>query len=67
MVAARQKVSSTHPEDVGKMADPLALVAQEFVSSTPLLCFDECHVLNVGDALLMCSFFKHLFKAAVVG
>ncbi|CAE7192237.1 Afg1l [Symbiodinium natans] len=50
-------------KDVGKMADPLALVAQEFVSSTPLLCFDECHVLNVGDALLMCSFFKHLFKA----
>ena len=49
------------------MADPLALVAQEFVSSTPLLCFDECHVLNVGDALLMCSFFKHLFKAGMVG
>mmetsp|Transcript_75566 Transcript_75566/g.179548 ORF Transcript_75566/g.179548 Transcript_75566/m.179548 type:complete len:492 (+) Transcript_75566:82-1557(+) len=50
-------------KSVGKTSDPLALVAREFVETSPLLCFDECHVLNVGDALLMRSFFEHLFKA----
>jgi len=43
--------------------DLLALVAQGFVAESPLLCFDECHVLNVGDALMMRSFFERLFAA----
>lgn len=48
---------------VGGVSNPLARVAQDFVARTPLLCFDECHVLNVGDALLMRAFFENLFKA----
>lgn len=48
---------------VGGVQDPMALVAKAFVDQSPLLCFDECHVLNVGDALLMRSFFQHLFRA----
>lgn len=50
-------------QQVGGVKDPLALVAQDFVKQSPLLCFDECHVLNVGDALLMRSFFERLFEA----
>eukprot|EP00428_Durinskia_dybowskii_P056661 CAMPEP_0170327362 /NCGR_PEP_ID=MMETSP0116_2-20130129/64570_1 /TAXON_ID=400756 /ORGANISM="Durinskia baltica, Strain CSIRO CS-38" /LENGTH=524 /DNA_ID=CAMNT_0010580443 /DNA_START=25 /DNA_END=1596 /DNA_ORIENTATION=- len=49
--------------EVGGIQDPLAKVAQNFVKESPLLCFDECHVLNVGDALLMRSFFERLFEA----
>eukprot|EP00927_Polykrikos_kofoidii_P009754 TRINITY_DN14086_c0_g2_i1.p1 TRINITY_DN14086_c0_g2~~TRINITY_DN14086_c0_g2_i1.p1 ORF type:complete len:529 (-),score=60.63 TRINITY_DN14086_c0_g2_i1:242-1762(-) len=47
----------------GAVVNPLGRVAQNFVAETPLLCFDECHVLNVGDALLMRAFFEELFKA----
>eukprot|EP00927_Polykrikos_kofoidii_P009753 TRINITY_DN14086_c0_g1_i1.p1 TRINITY_DN14086_c0_g1~~TRINITY_DN14086_c0_g1_i1.p1 ORF type:complete len:511 (-),score=65.64 TRINITY_DN14086_c0_g1_i1:190-1722(-) len=50
-------------KEFGSVTKPLARVAQNFVAKTPLLCFDECHVLNVGDALLMRAFFEELFKA----
>lgn len=45
----------------GSLADPLKLVAKHFLEQSPLLCFDECHVLNVGDAMIMRRFFEHLF------
>lgn len=50
-------------QEFGGVADPLALAARQFAAETPVLCFDECHVLNVGEALLMRSFFVHLFSA----
>lgn len=50
-------------KQLGAVADPLAHVARNFVAESPLLCFDECHVLNVGDALMMRAFFERLFEA----
>lgn len=50
-------------KEVGSMADPLRLVAESFLQKSPLLCFDECHVLNVGDAMIMRAFFERLFAA----
>jgi len=50
-------------KQVGGVADPLALVAKGFLEKSPLLCFDECHVLNVGDAMMMRAFFERLFEA----
>jgi len=47
----------------GGVADPLARVAESFLQASPLLCFDECHVLNVGDAMIMRAFFERLFAA----
>jgi len=47
----------------GGVADPLARVAESFLEASPLLCFDECHVLNVGDAMIMRAFFERLFAA----
>merc|ERR1719401_2989975 len=47
----------------GGVSDPLALVAASFLKESPLLCFDECHVLNVGDAMIMRAFFERLFAA----
>eukprot|EP00811_Abedinium_folium_P034713 NODE_7572_length_1567_cov_4.956250.p1 GENE.NODE_7572_length_1567_cov_4.956250~~NODE_7572_length_1567_cov_4.956250.p1 ORF type:complete len:403 (-),score=106.71 NODE_7572_length_1567_cov_4.956250:110-1318(-) len=47
----------------GNMRNPLAKVAQEYVRESPLLCFDECHMLNIGDAMIIRSFFEHLFAA----
>lgn len=53
-------------KEVGAIRDPMALVARRFVQESRLLCFDECHVLNVGDALLMRAFFERLFEAGGV-
>lgn len=47
----------------GNMRNPLAKVAQGFVQESPLLCFDECHMLNIGDAMIIRSFFEQFFAA----
>mmetsp|Transcript_103368 Transcript_103368/g.267361 ORF Transcript_103368/g.267361 Transcript_103368/m.267361 type:complete len:518 (-) Transcript_103368:116-1669(-) len=47
----------------GGVSDPLARVAASYLEKSPLLCFDECHVLNVGDAMMMRAFFERLFAA----
>jgi len=47
----------------GSLSDPLGKVARSYLEKSPLLCFDECHVLNVGDAMMMRAFFERLFAA----
>jgi len=49
--------------EMGGVSDPLARVAESFLAKWPVLCFDECHVLNVGDAMIMRAFFERLFAA----
>lgn len=48
---------------VGPMRGLLARCAEEFRQEFPVLAFDEAHVLNVGDALMLRSFFEAYFKA----
>merc|ERR1719401_2689567 len=62
MIDVNQKLHRIRREK-GGVADPLALVAASFLDESPLLCFDECHVLNVGDAMIMRAFFERLFAA----
>ncbi len=40
--------------------DPLARVAREISVNTRLLCFDEFHVHDIGDAVLLGRLLKHL-------
>jgi cell division protein ZapE len=45
--------------------DPLALAARELAGSTRLLCFDEFHVHDIGDAMLLGRLVKVLVEEGV--
>ncbi len=45
--------------------DPLALAAKELAAQTRLLCFDEFHVHDIGDAVLLGRLLKVLVEEGV--
>lgn len=45
--------------------DPLALAARALAADTPLLCFDEFHVHDIGDAVLLGRLLKVLVEEGV--
>ncbi|MEA2955759.1 MAG: cell division protein ZapE [Alphaproteobacteria bacterium] len=60
--ALRQKVKlgETNGED------PIALTAGAIAQETWLLCFDEFHVTDIADAMILGRLFKRLFELDVV-
>lgn len=48
-----------------KNPDPLPIIAQRLASKTRLLCLDEFHVQDIGDAMLLAGFLKALFENGV--
>jgi len=47
-------------------ADPIRLVAEELFEDGWLLCFDEFHVTDIADAMILGRLFKGLFEQNVV-
>ncbi|MCQ4306458.1 cell division protein ZapE [Pseudomonas stutzeri] len=45
--------------------DPLALIAREIAADTRLLCFDEFHVHDIGDAMLLGRLLQHLVEQGI--
>ena len=47
-------------------ADPLAALSKIIVDQAWLLCFDELHVTDIGDAMILSRLFESLFEQGVV-
>ena len=46
--------------------DPIGLAAADIVQETWLLCFDELHVTDIADAMILGRLFKRMFELGVV-
>lgn len=46
--------------------DALALTLDELLTDCRALCFDECNVHDIGDAMLISQLFKALFGRGVL-
>jgi len=54
------------PEKQTNEVDPLPRIAREIAGKSSLLCFDEFHVNNIADAMMLGRLFEGFFEAGVV-
>ena len=60
--AIRQKVKfGEHADD-----DPIRLVAEELAAEAWLLCFDEFHITDIADAMILGRLFAQLFERGII-
>jgi cell division protein ZapE len=64
MLEVQQRL--TKERQTTKRDDPLMAVAADLADETWLMCFDEFHVVNIADAMILGRLFQGMFERGVV-
>jgi len=65
-IRAQQAEREARRGKSGNNFDPVALVAKPIIKQTRLLCFDEFHVNDITNAMLLGRLFEQFFAAGMV-
>ena len=63
MAAVHDRIAAARKASEG---DPIPEVARTFIAEARLLCFDELHVTNIADAMILGRLFKAMFDSGIV-
>ena len=66
MAQVHDRLHAWRQRTKGSKADPLPELAAELAEEAWLLCFDEFHVVNIADAMILARLFTGLFDRGVV-
>ncbi|WP_419902825.1 cell division protein ZapE [Kiloniella sp.] len=66
MQEVQERLHKWRERHKGTRSDPLPDLAAELAEDTLLLCFDEFHVVNIADAMILARLFEALFEQGVV-
>ena len=66
MQEVHERLHAWRAETKGDKADPLPQLAEELAAEAWLLCFDEFHVVNIADAMILARLFEAFFAAGGV-
>ena len=66
MTEVQDRLHAWRQESRGKRDDPLGALARDLAGEAWLLCFDEFHVVNIADAMILGRLFENLIDQGVV-